>query len=169
MMTFYKKIILSALLLVLTFACKKKDEKPSTNQLLTNRSQKTWIRFSEKLDGKETLKECDVDDEWIFSNDKDILMTPGFLRCDLYEEDVKIKFFLGGPNNETIYFTTPDSSYSYYFDYNIYRYVDTTYHFTKISKADIIELTENSLKFEEKEYSTYGDKVTTTVTSLVKK
>jgi hypothetical protein len=166
-MTISNKYVLT-FLMVIFFSCHKKDEKLSTNQLLTNRSQKTWIRYSTTVDGIESLAKCDKDDEWIFSNDKYILETPGFVRCDLRQEDVKIKYFLGGPNNETIYFSTPDSSSTTIID-NSGNYLDTTYHFTRISKADIIELTENSLRYQEKIYSTYGDNVSTIITNLAKK
>jgi hypothetical protein len=156
---FYKSFLL--IMIVSLVNCKKKEVKPSINQLLTNRGSKTWILNSTVVDGKETLFECEKDNEWTFNNNNIINKSSGFLRCDIYENDESDKYFLGGPTNEIIYFTVRDSTYDAYWD-------DYT-SFNRIIKADIIEIDENVLKYQETDYSDWGDQVQKTVTTLTKK
>jgi hypothetical protein len=158
-----KFICKSSILFLLVFLmnCKKKEVKPSVNQLLTNRGSKTWILQSTLVNGAETLEECQKDDEWTFSNNKKLTKSSGFLRCDLYETDITEDYFIGGSTNEFIYFTVQDSTYDAYWDYYS--------KFNRIVKADILEINENTLKYQETEYSEWGDAVEKTITTFTKK
>ena len=84
--------------------CAATEEKPSVNQLLTNRNQKSWINYSQKTNQIEQLSDCEQDDVWTFYMNGKIEAAPGIVRCQINEIDKKFGFILAGSNNETFFF-----------------------------------------------------------------
>jgi hypothetical protein len=169
-------------------SCKKDNEESSVNQKLTNRSEKTWVLRSQLTNDKEVLndewkeildedtkvkegwieklvKDCEKDNEWTFQDAGKIAITPGYLRCYLGEKDSEATYFLGGPNNESIYFTTLDSIKTYVPSLG----KDSTFKFYKIQKTDILLLTNDELRYKSVYYASYGTKVQTTIHSFIRK
>lgn len=111
--------------------CNSADDKPSINQLLTNRSSKIWVNYSQKTNGVEQLSDCQQDDEWTFEMNGNIDIDPGIIRCSISEKDKKAGFLLAGSNNESFY----------------YKYDEGNSGFVQTVRGRIVTLTETNFVF----------------------
>lgn len=127
----HKHIWMLFTLVLLTGACRNNDSEPTLNSLLTNRSSKKWILYSQKTNGVEQLAPCERDNEWTFYMNGSIYVSPGVVRCGLYEEDRNdsYSFLFAGPNNDIFYF----------------RYYEQENFFTV--RGQILTLTESNFTF----------------------
>ncbi len=97
--------------LLLMVACSSVDDIASINELLTNRSQKSWRLVSKKYNTLENIEYCETDDIWTFSQGNNLsgtlVISTGFLRCDIAESSEQLNWFLGSLNQNTIYINLP--------------------------------------------------------------
>ena len=128
----YIIIFLSASILV---GCSTANEKPSINYLLTKRSQKRWVNYSQTLNGVEQLQNCAKDDVFTFYVNGDVISDPGVLRCSLYEYNIKYGFLLAGPDND-----------SFYFKFYLYS-IDTDKEYIQTYRGRILQLDEKNFVF----------------------
>lgn len=126
------KNLLLVILIWSVLGCNKDDNTMSINNLLTNRSTKTWINYSLTIDGVEQLIDCDKDDEWTFAMNGDIDVKTGIVRCQIDQKDKldSYSFFWAGSNNDVLYFKYKD---------------DTGTFFT--ARCNIVILTKNDFVF----------------------
>lgn len=91
-------------------SCIKSEEKQSNNLLLTNRDSKSWINYSFKINGVEQHeKECQRYSNWTFSNNGNIVVEPGVIRCDQNQISVKHTFFFGSTQDDVIFINYTNS------------------------------------------------------------
>lgn len=111
-----KRNIYLTILGLFAFACNKEDDAMTINNLLTNRSTKTWINYSLTTDGTEQLIDCDKDDEWTFSMNGDIDVRTGIVRCQIDQKEKLdyYSFFLAGSNNDVLYFKYKDDTGTFF-------------------------------------------------------
>lgn len=142
--------------LLLLGACTKEDGL-TTNQLLTNRSQKIWLLQSVTLNGDELLQDCEKDNEWVFYQNNDLVLQPGFVRCFLNEEEVKAIWFFGGAGSNVIYINFPP------------RIAQNQQASSFITKMFIREITEDVLKCDVIEEAEFGERLFVFKYNFIKK